>query len=78
MTPAVHAMDGGGWFNRWYEQWSQQEQRVEQRGQQVQRVEKTRCELKIEKYERKLEEHPDSGYYSWKLSTWLEKCEAEE
>ena len=87
LTPAAHAMDGGGWYNQWYEQWSKEEQRVEQRGAQVKRVEKTRCELKIEKYQKKrsdaLVEDPDeerylTRYYGWKLDNWIERCQAED
>ena len=78
VTPASAMDDGGGWFGEWYQQWSQTEQRVEQRGQQVQKVEKTRCEIKLGKYRSRVEENPDSGYYSWKLRYWEEKCGADE
>lgn len=76
-TPAA-AMDGGKetWFKKWYGQ--QTEQRVEQRGQQVQQVEKTRCEIKLDKYRGRVEEDPDSRYYSWKLQHWEKKCGADE
>ena len=83
LTPVAHAMDGGGWYNQWYEQWSKEEQR----GAQVKKVEKTRCELKMEKYQDKyadaLVEDPDeedylTRYYRWKLGNWEKKCSAEQ
>ena len=76
--PLAACAESSGWFNQWYRQWSQGEERFEQREQQVQRVEKTRCELKIEKYQGKVEEYPDSDYYSWKLRTWEKKCADDE
>ncbi len=80
------AMQDGGWFSEWYYGEQRQAQQMEQRQQQVLKVEETRCQKKIRKYQEKhadaLVEDPDevhylTRYYQWKLDNWIEKCEAE-
>ncbi len=83
---SVTAMDDGGWFSEWYFDEQQQMQQMEQRQKQVLTVEETRCQRKIRKYQEKhgeaLVEDPDeehylTRYYSWKLDSWMKKCQGE-
>ena len=59
----------GDWWGNVYNQRFQSEQY-----QQIQTEELTRCGYKLRWYRKKVEEHPTSEYYRYKLEDWTGRC----